>query len=350
MSAVQDRNIASGNYDTNKTAFKITSISGDIFMKKKFQHNITRIPLTTMTVILTGSALLLGGCGKTSAPASSAVSVTETPAALEAVVSSSTGSVSSSSAEKEEEKIIGTKAEGTNIVHMELTNDTGKVITGFCVKYTGQEAYGSNMLASGEKFAAGETRTLYYDESEALKSANSEDASDSAPVVNPEYSIRLTFDDQSELELHSVPVNDIKTASIMLNTDGSFLFLKYVSLSTGETISTEDAEKAALEASKATPSPDPTQAATETPAAEAPAAEQGTTDQAAAGQAAAPEESSTYTAPSDTYSDPSASYTAPSTTDTTDSGAGQAEATPAPVATDQGADSGEGCIDDGLTW
>ena len=310
-------------------------------MKNNSEKKFKRIPLTTVVAVLTGSALLFGGCGKTTTTKElTASSATQTPVATEAVAAISAVS-SSSSAKEKTEKIIGMKAEGANIVHMELTNETGKVITGFAVKYTGQESYSDNMLPAKESFEKGETRTLYYDESDALKTVNSQSASDTAPVVNPDYSIRLTFDDQSELELHSVPLNDMKTASILLNTEGSFLFLKYVSSSTGETISTEDAEKAALEASKATPTPSPTQAPTEQAAVETPAAEQPVAEQ--------PVEN-TYQAPAETYTEPSSDYTAPSTTNTTDSGAGQTETTPAPVNTDQGADSGEGCIDDGLTW
>ncbi|MGI6055852.1 MAG: hypothetical protein ACOYBD_02525 [Bilifractor sp.] len=316
-------------------------------MKNNIQHSFTKIPLTALIAVMTGSALLLGGCGKAASSESVALSsVTETPAATEAVASASVSALSASSVEKEAEKIIGTKAEGTNIVRMELTNETGKAVTGFAVKYTGQESYGDNMIPSGETYEAGETRTLYYDESEALKSVNAQTESDSAPVVNPDYSIQLTFDDQTTLELHSVPLNDIKSASILLNTENSFLFLKYVSSSTGETISTEDSEKAVLEASQATPTP--TQAPTEQPAAETQQAEQSAAEQPAESTYTAP--SDTYTAPSETYTDPSATYTEPSTPDTTDSGAGQAAETPAPVNTDQGADSGEGCIDNGLTW
>lgn len=310
-------------------------------MRNNSEKKFKRIPITTLVAVLTGSALLFSGCGKTTTTkALTASSVKETPVGTEAVVAAS-ASVSSVSSEEKTEKIIGTKVEGANVVHMELTNDTGKVITGFAVKYTNQESYGDNMLPEKESFEKGETRTLYYDESDALKTVNSQSSSDNAPVVNPDYSIRLTFEDQSELELHSVPLNDIKTASILLNTEGSFLFLKYVSSSTGETISTEDAEKAALEASKATPTPSPTQVPTEQTAVETPAAEQPAAEQPA---------ENTYQAPAETYTEPSTDYTAPSTTDGTDSGAGQTDTAPAPVNTDQGADAGEGCIDDGLTW
>ena len=115
-------------------------------MRNNSEKKFKRIPITTLVAVLTGSALLFSGCGKTTTTkALTASSVKETPVATEAVVAAS-ASVSSVSSEEKTEKIIGTKVEGANVVHMELTNDTGKVITGFAVKYTNQESYGDNML------------------------------------------------------------------------------------------------------------------------------------------------------------------------------------------------------------
>lgn len=288
--------------------------------------------------IASGLLLTMTACGGTTAAQKEAVAVTsvaETPAPTEKVMAVSESIVASSSSSKEEEKLIGEKAEGESVVSFDITNRMTAAITGVAVKYSEDGTYGDNMLPSGETFAADETRKFYYDETDALRAANGDASSASVqdtPVANPVYGIMLTMEDGTQLELHDVPFNDIRSCEIMKNDDSSYAYLSYVSEATGEVNSTEENERAIWEAAQVTPEP------VESDAPETSDSSQTETD-------------TTYAAPSaqntTVVQQPAAQTETPQTeTPQTET----PQATAAPVQTDGGADSGDGCIDDGLTW
>lgn len=146
---------------------------------------------------------------------------------------------------------IGKKSSGKYVYQINLTNKTGKKITGFAIKDSANNQYSANMLTEKKPFKVNQTRTLYYDAKNAIKKATG----DSDKEINPEYTIQLTYEDKSTSELHKVPVDDIKNASIKFDGDKSVAYLSYKSKGTKETISTqsnevkikEDADKAAAE-------------------------------------------------------------------------------------------------------
>ncbi|MCC6095604.1 MAG: hypothetical protein LIV24_11390, partial [Eubacterium sp.] len=299
--------------------------------------------------------LFLGGCGQKGETADTAVSASSAKATMsvtpeEAVaVSSGSGAVQSSSVE---EKILGKKASGNNIVKIQLTNSTGKAITGVALKYAQEEKYGDNFLPANETFKPDEVRTLYYDETDALNASNTQSSSTAqsssdSPVVNPDYSMQFSFEDGSQMELHSVPLDDISTAALKLSADNTYMFLSYVSKTTKAETSTEETEKALYEAAQATPAP--------TQAADSEAAQNNTATTEDAGQSSgtntyqAPDTSTqnqTYTAPEQTYTAPEQTYTEPDTSDQQQ----EQQTDPQPVTPDQGSGDQDGCIDDGLTW
>lgn len=300
-----------------------------------------RINRWMAAVIASGMLLTMTACGSTTSVSKEAVavsSVTETPEPTEKVMAVSESLTASSSSSQEEEKVIGEKSEGEAVVSFDITNRMAEAITGVAVKYTQDGEYGDNMMPSGEIFATDETRKFYYDETDALAAANGDASSASdqeAPLINPVYSVMLTMEDGTQFELHDVPVDDIKSCEIMKNADSTYAYLSYVSEATGEVNSTEENEKAAWEAAQVTP--EPTEQADPTAAPETTQTETGTT----------------YTAPSTQNTTVTQQPAAAPQTETPQTEAPQTDvpqATAAPVQTDGGADSGEGCIDDGLTW
>ena len=109
---------------------------------------------------------------------------------------------------KVEEKTIGDKISGENVFKVSMLNDTGNDIVGFSIKTDTMDNFGENMLKEDEVFADEETRTLYYDASEAIE-ANEKEQEGSEMQVSPEYTIKLDFEDES-YELHAFPFEDVK--------------------------------------------------------------------------------------------------------------------------------------------
>ena len=141
--------------------------------------------------------------------------------------------------EKEvEEKIIGEKLSGENVYKVSLINDTGNDIVGFSIK-TDTMDYSENMLKEDEVFANEETRTLYYDATEAIEN-NETEQEGSEMQISPDYTIKLDFEDSS-YELHSFPFEDVKKATIKFE-DG-ICFIEYESLDQEAKVSTKDAEQ-----------------------------------------------------------------------------------------------------------
>lgn len=144
---------------------------------------------------------------------------------------------------------IGVEAAGENVYTVKLTNRTGAEITAVSVKDDAAEEYPGNMLPEGEVFAVGETRELYYDATGAVEAAQAAETDPDAPVLTPAYSIRLTFADGTEQELHAFPFGDAESADIFSN--GELIYVIYASMSTQETVNTLGAEQAVRDAAAA---------------------------------------------------------------------------------------------------
>lgn len=179
---------------------------------------------------------LLAGCGSKEEPAATALPE-ESAAPAEAATPI-----------PEAYAVIGQEVESEYSFAVRLTNRTGADIAGVSVKSEFDAEYPENMLPEGETFAAGETRILWYDATEAFTAANASAAAD-APERTPEFTVQLTFADGTALELHAFPFGDAAEGDVFRS--GDLAFLSYTSVSTQETVSTQGAEQAILDAQAA---------------------------------------------------------------------------------------------------
>lgn len=143
--------------------------------------------------------------------------------------------------EKVELKTIGEKTKGENVYKVTLTNSTGRTIKRFAIKTGTMDSFGENMLDEDDKFADEEKRVLYYDATTAIEE-NEEAQKDAEMKTSPDYTIQLTFDDDSTIELHSFPFSDVEKASIEFNNEESIAYIEYTSIEQDAKVSTEEAE------------------------------------------------------------------------------------------------------------
>ena len=140
---------------------------------------------------------------------------------------------------KTELALIGTKAKGKYVYHFIATNNTGKNITGLAVKDLSQNQYSENMLKANDVFKSNEKRDFYYNAEAAIKAASG----NSDKEMNPGYVIQLTFDDQSNTELHNVPFDDMSNMKFEFDTESSLYYISYKSKGTKKEMNTLDDEK-----------------------------------------------------------------------------------------------------------
>lgn len=254
---------------------------------------------------------------------------------------------------KVEYKTIGTKAEGA--YEVQLTNATGQDITAVTLKSSSEENYPDTMLAEGDSFKNEEIRNLYYKPSEeAAQSTETEDGKE----LPAEYTMKITLADNTELELHAFPFEDMKKGEIKVQDGLAYL-----------TYTKDDSEVSTLEAEKAVKEQKEAEAAAKAQAeAEAAAKAQAEADAAAKAQAEAEQAQKQKAAQSSqtqqrsttsNQSSGSAATTNRSGAGTT-SGNGAANsgasnnAASSGGASNSGAAAGggsnEGCVEDGLTY
>lgn len=189
--------------------------------------------------------------------------------------------------EKEELKLIGNESEGENIYKVTLENNTGKDIVGISVKDSSQETYPENMLSENDRFVKNERRYLFYDANTAIKVLEDQQVDSGQPILDPQFDIQLTFEDQTALVLTAFPFDDIKEGKICLQ-DG-VAFVEYESIVDNQKVSTKEAElnlKAQAEAEAAAKAQAEAEAAAKAQAeAEAAAKAQAEAEAAAAAQA-----------------------------------------------------------------
>lgn len=154
--------------------------------------------------------------------------------------------VSSEKKEKKEKKpeykTIGTKED--EAYEVQLTNSTGQDITFVSFKSSSEENYPDTMLDEGDSFKNEETRNVYYKPSEeAAASTETEDGKE----LPAEYTMKITLADNTELELHAFPFDDMKNGEIKVQ-DG-IAYLTYEK--DGSEVSTLESEKAVKEQKEA---------------------------------------------------------------------------------------------------
>lgn len=152
---------------------------------------------------------------------------------------------------KEEEKeyqVIGNKTdEAYDIL---LKNSTGQDITGIAVKTSDKAEYPANMMKTEEVLKQGDTAELFYTPEAAAESA---DVSSTDKAVNIVYNVQITLADGNIFEISSFGFDDIKDEAELCLEDG-VVFVKYVSKTSGDSVTTKEQElgmKAQKEAQEA---------------------------------------------------------------------------------------------------
>jgi len=185
--------------------------------------------------------LILTGCGaETSAKdTDSEISRTVTDETEEETTENVTEEITESETEEKQETVTETtenseKSE-TGKYEVTLINSTGKDIKEISVKTGSESEYPANILESILEDSA-ETVIEYTAPDSNIVVEDSD-----TPVISEEYLIKIVFDDDTNAELHQFPFGDIEKGEIIFDDDT--VYVKYTSVSTGDEISTLEAEK-----------------------------------------------------------------------------------------------------------
>lgn len=259
--------------------------------------------------------------------------------------------VSSEKKEKKEKKpeykTIGTKEDGA--YEVQLTNSTGQDITFVSFKSSSEENYPDTMLDEGDSFKNEEIRDVYYKPSEeAAASTETEDGKE----LPAEYTMKITLADNTELELHAFPFDDMKKGEIKVQ-DG-IAYLTYEK--DGSEVSTLESEKAVKEQKEAEEKAKAEAEAAAQAQAEAEAAAKAQADAEAAAQAqkAAEAQKAAQSSQTQQRSTTSGQTTRPSNSGASSSGSTSGNTGSGSGTSNSGAAAGggsnDGCVDDGLTY
>lgn len=193
--------------------------------------------------------------------------------------------------EKEYQK-IGVKAEGA--FEVLIKNNMGADITGIAVKTTAQTEYPANMMKSEEVWKNGDTAELFYTpDSSAAPTAETDKA------INVGYSVQLTLADGRVVELTTFGFEDMEE-KVELCFEDEVGFVKYVSKTSGDEMSTKEQEINAKAQREAEAQAQAEAAAAAQAQAEAAAAAQAEAEAAAQAEVQSQQEYvPEYTAPSD---------------------------------------------------
>lgn len=198
--------------------------------------------LGTMAFI---AALVLAGCGKVTTAADP--QQTTTQPATKAVATEPTTS-------EDKMKLIGDKATGDSVYIIVLDNKTGRDIKGFTVKAATEEEYPANMIDEDDPFVKNERRTLYY----VPVKTSDVTYGDTDEIASQEYTIKITFSDDKEAELHQFPFGNIELGELLMDKDVAYV--EYISKDSDQKVSTKEAEKMIAETAK---TEEPTEAVSE---------------------------------------------------------------------------------------
>lgn len=240
----------------------------------------------------------------------------------------------------EEEEVLKTiGVEEQDAFKVKLTNSTGKDIKGLSIKMIDEEEFPESLIeAEGDVYAIDESVYLYYKPTEEEQTEEAAEGDEDERLLTPGYDIQLTFADDSVVVLHSFPFDDIEEGALYLEEEVAFL--KYDSVSSGDSVETKEAELAIKEQEKAAAEA-AQKAAEEQAAAEAAAAEQAAAEAAAAEQAAA-EQAAAEAAAAKSSSSSGGGSSSGNTASTTDSGNSGSSG---------GTSNDDGCVgDDALTY
>ena len=269
------------------------------------------------------AGMLFAGCGSdgsSSASSAGTESVTETPEPTPTETPTPTPTETPTpEPTPEPNKTIGEASADRAEGMVTLENGMGIEIFRFTMKETAgdentADAFPENMLDEDDVFAVDEKRDVYFGakpeadtENADAENADTEDAAAEQDTADPAgeedksqesagedesdktYDILITLADETEYTLHAVPLSDMKEGKLLL--DGEIAYVEYEAVSTGEKVSTLDAEKQLIEDAAAETQrkaeEEASQRAADQAAEQQHAAEEAAAQQAAAQQAAA---------------------------------------------------------------
>lgn len=130
-----------------------------------------------------------------------------------------------------EPKIIGTESADANKLLM--TNHTGEAITGFTVKASTETEFPENMMAADMKIENDETVCLYY----ALPEAEAE-ATSSGKMLRTTYEFSISNESGREIRMPGLIFDDMESVELCFEDEVGFV--RYVSVNTGEEITTKE--------------------------------------------------------------------------------------------------------------
>jgi hypothetical protein len=151
--------------------------------------------------------------------------------------SSKTSTAKKTTSSKSKLEAIGTVQSGKYVYKINTTNETGRTITGFAIKGSSSDNYSSNMLKKNSPFKNGDKRCLYYNAKKDILKSSGQSSTDGSEL-NADFYIQLTFDDNSTIELHHVPFDDIKSMELHYDSNQSLAYLNYVSKGTKKQVNT----------------------------------------------------------------------------------------------------------------
>lgn len=177
-------------------------------------------------------ALCLGGvitgCGKKEEPAKK----TEEKAETEETKKKETKEEA-----KEEYMVIGNK--NADAFEILLKNSTGKDITAIAVRTSDKAEYPANMMKSGETLKNGKTAVFFYTPEKGAGSTQS--AVNTDKQINVTYHMQVTLADGGVIELSSFGFEDVKEEAELCYEE-NVGYIKYVSKTSGDAVSTKEQE------------------------------------------------------------------------------------------------------------
>lgn len=141
---------------------------------------------------------------------------------------------------KEEYMVIGN--ENADAFTVLLKNSTGQDITAIAVKTSDKTEYPANMMKSGETLKNGKTAEFFYTPEKTADSVR--DASNTDKLINVTYNMQATLADGSVIELSSFGFEDIKEEAELCYEE-AVGYIKYVSKTSGDSVSTKEQETGA---------------------------------------------------------------------------------------------------------
>ena len=136
-------------------------------------------------------------------------------------------------------KTIGTASDADGVYKVDVTNETGKAITSITYKFDDEDAWGNNLLADGDSFAADEERLMYVDLSSRPDAVSK--ASTDGTLTYPAIAVEITLEDGTVADLHEFPLDSVQ--SLAIKTDGTVYYVEYTLDGATDAVSTQADEQ-----------------------------------------------------------------------------------------------------------